>query len=154
MNLNDRCAQYERATAELLELASRVDPADLDRHVEAGWSARQVVHHLADAETNAYVRLRRLLAEPPGTLIQGYDERAWSECATLGYTALPIESALAVFAAVRRASLDVLGRLEESDLARSGRHSESGHYTLEHWIDIYTRHPREHAAQLLEAINA
>ncbi len=154
MAIAEHCAQYERATASLLDLVSHVEPADLDRHVDGGWSARQIIHHLADSETNAYVRLRRLLAEPAGTLIQGYDERAWSECDALGYTTLPIESALGVFSAVRRASLDVLGRLSESDLARSGVHSESGRYTIEHWIEIYTRHPREHAEQLLEAINA
>ncbi len=154
MNLDERRAQYELATASFLELARRVEPIDLDRHVDGGWSARQVIHHLADSETNAYIRLRRLLAEPPGTVIQGYDERAWSECDALGYTSLPVDGALAVFAAVRRASLDVLGRIDESDLLRSGVHSESGHYTPERWLEIYTRHPREHAEQLLEAINA
>mgnify|MGYP003351716449 CR=1 FL=1 len=35
-------------------------------------SARQTIHHLADSETMAYTRLRRLAAEPE-PVIQGYD---------------------------------------------------------------------------------
>jgi hypothetical protein len=33
-------------------------------------------------------------------------------------------------------------------------HSQSGRYTVSDRLDIYTRHPREHAAQLVEAENA
>jgi hypothetical protein len=55
---------------------------------------------------------------------------------------------------VRTASLDVLRRLGEQDLERYGEHSESGRYTLAMWLEIYTEHPRAHAAQLIEAVNA
>ena len=37
-----------------------------------------VVHHLADSETNSYLRLRKLLAED-GPTLQGYDEAHWAE---------------------------------------------------------------------------
>ena len=64
------------------------------------------------------------------------------------------ESTRETATAVRAASLDVLRRLNESDLERSGEHSNSGRYTLAMWLDIYTEHPRAHAAQLVEAVNA
>lgn len=35
---------------------------------------RQVIHHVADSATQSYARLRRLLAEPLGSIIQGDDE--------------------------------------------------------------------------------
>jgi len=44
--------------------------------------------------------------------------------------------------------------VRESDLERYGEHSESGRYTLATWLAVYTEHPRTHAAQLLEAVNA
>jgi hypothetical protein len=154
MDLSAAVDQYARATRELLDAARQITDDTLDRHVPGGWSARQVVHHVADSETQSYVRLRRLLAEPPGSLIQGYDEAAWAECDSLGYRDLPVEHSLRVFEAVRTASLDVLGRLSEDDLDCYGEHSESGRYTLGQWLDIYTRHPRDHAAQLLEALRA
>jgi len=154
VGLIERIAAYSASTDHFIDSLAAIGPGNLDRHVEGGWCARQVVHHVADSETQSYVRLRRLLAEPAGSVIQGYDEAAWAECSTLGYRDLPIEHSVAVFRAVRAASLDVLGRLSGADLERHGEHSEAGRYTLDNWLEIYTRHPLDHAAQLLEAINA
>ena len=54
--------------------------ADLDRAPATGdgWTARMVVHHLADSEATAYVRLRKLIAEEDAQ-IQGYDEERFAE---------------------------------------------------------------------------
>ena len=154
MSLSDDVAAYSMATSQFLHDATIVNEENLDRHVEGGWSARQVIHHIADSEAQSYARLRRLLAEPAGSVIQGYDEAAWAECPQLGYHDLPIVHSLEVFKAVRLASLDVLGRLRESDLESYGEHSESGRYTLATWLEVYTQHPHAHAQQLLEAVNA
>jgi hypothetical protein len=142
------------STSLFMHEALVVNEDNLDRHVAGGWSARQVVHHIADSEAQSYARLRRLLAEPAGSVIQCYDEAAWAESEQLGYTVLPITHSLEVFKAVRLASLDVLMRLHDADLERYDEHSESGRYTLAMWLDIYTQHPRAHAAQLVEAVNA
>ena len=152
MDLIAASAAYEESTQIFLEAAAELTEAVLDRHVEGGWSARQIVHHLADAEAQSYARLRRLLAEPAGSIIQGYDEAAWANCEALGYRELPIEHSLAVFAAVRTASTDLLKRLSEADLERYALHSESGHYSVATWITTYTKHPRDHAAQMAQAI--
>jgi hypothetical protein len=154
MSLSEDVAAYSMATSQFLHDAAVVNDDNLDRHVEGGWSARQVIHHVADSEAQSYARLRRLLAEPSGSVIQGYDEAAWAESPQLGYRDLPVAHSLEVFKAVRLASLDVLGRLRESDLERYGEHSESGRYTLATWLEVYTEHPRAHAQQLLEAVNA
>jgi hypothetical protein len=154
MSVEESVHAYEHSTEYFLKEALGVNPQNIDRHVEGGWSARQVIHHVADSEAQSYARLRRLLAEPAGSVIQGYDEAAWAQCEELGYQALPIEHSLDVFRAVRAASLDVLRRLSERDLERYGEHSESGRYTLATWLDTYTEHPRAHAAQLIEARNA
>jgi hypothetical protein len=80
MSLSDDVAAYSMATSQFLHDATVVNDDNLDRHVEGGWSARQVIHHIADSEAQSYARLRRLLAEPAGSVIQGYDEAAWAEC--------------------------------------------------------------------------
>jgi DinB superfamily len=151
MNLEDICAQYEAATDEFLRAATGVSEEQLDLHPEGGWSARQIIHHVADSEAQSYARLRRLLAEPAGTLIQGYDEAAWAANDTLGYETLPPQHSLAVFEAVRTATLDILGRLTPEDLSRSGQHSESGRYDVATWVETYLRHPLDHAAQIRDA---
>ena len=154
MGLIERIADYASATDRFLDALSLLTPENVDHHLDGGWSARQVIHHVADSETHSYLRLRRLLAEPTGSLVQGYDEGAWAECQALGYSDLAVEHSVAVFTAVRTSSLDVLGRIRSGDLERYGEHSESGRYTLDRWLEIYTRHPIDHAAQLTEAINA
>ncbi len=154
MSIEESVHAYEHSTEHFFHEVQVVTAKNIDRHVEGGWSARQVIHHVADSETQSYARLRRLLAEPSGSLIQGYDEAAWATCEQLGYQELPVEHSLAVIRAVRTASLDVLRRLGTEDLERFGEHSESGRYSVAMWLDIYTEHPRVHAAQLIEAVNA
>jgi len=156
MNLHDLCDDYAEATQDFLEAVAvaLAHPDRLDRHVDGGWSARQVIHHVADSETQSGVRLRRLLAEPLGSDIQGYDEDAWSRTPSLGYEELPVETSIAVISAVRAATLAVARRVQPDDLARYGVHSESGRYELAEWFEIYRNHPRYHAQQLLEALEA
>ena len=142
---------YEAATGTFLLAAQAADPDDLDRHAPGDWSARQVIHHVADSEAQSYARLRRLLAEPD-PVIQGYDEAAWASAPLLGYTELPVENSLAVFAAVRSSSLDIIRRLSPADLDRTGVHSESGSYGVRQWLEIYAQHPADHAEQLRRAL--
>jgi hypothetical protein len=151
MEIREAAAAYESSTQFFLNLARGVTPELLDVHHENGWSARQVIHHMADSEAQSYARLRRLVAEPDGSVIQGYDEGAWAECEKLGYKDAPVENSIAVFAAVRAGSLDVIKRLEESDLAKFGEHSERGKFTVETWVTIYTKHPYDHGDQLARA---
>ena len=151
MDISEAAAAYESSTQFFLNLALGVTPELLDVHHENGWSARQIIHHVADSEAQSYARIRRLVAEPEGSVIQGYDEGAWAECEKLGYKDAPVENSIAVYAAVRAGSLDVLKRLEESDLLKFGEHSESGKFTIEKWLVNYTKHPLDHGDQLIRA---
>ncbi|MFM8190671.1 MAG: hypothetical protein ACKN88_00620, partial [Candidatus Nanopelagicus sp.] len=62
---------------------------------------------------------------------------------------LPVEASLALFKAARAASLEIIKRLELSDRAKSGTHTESGAYDLRKWFKSYINHPKDHANQLL-----
>jgi len=115
---------------------------------DGGWTARMVVHHLADSETNSYVRLRRLLAEPPGVVLEGYDEAEWAR--ELHYDR-PIAVSLDVFRSVRASSSELLTTITDADLERTGVHTESGAYTLADWLRIYAEHGEDHARQIREA---
>ncbi|NDB18950.1 MAG: hypothetical protein EB027_06790 [Actinobacteria bacterium] len=147
--VEDLIARY-RAGVGLVEAAlASLSDGDLDRAVDDGWTPRMVVHHLADSETNSYVRLRRLLAEPVGTTIQGYDEGAWARTPALGYATEPIELSLAVLRSVRASSAELLSRVSDGDFERAGVHTESGTYTLMDWLRIYAEHAEQHAEQIL-----
>ena len=147
MDLKNAAEAYANATAEFLKIVQELNEAELDSSSSGGWTARQVIHHVADSEAQSYARLRRLIAEP-GTQIQGYDEGGWGENETLGYRDLPIAQSLEVFKAVRASSLEIIKRLNANQLDNSGTHSESGEYTVKTWLETYISHPLEHAAQI------
>jgi len=147
MDLKIAADSYAKATAEFLSVANQLTEVELDASNTGGWTARQVIHHVADSETQSYARLRRLIAEP-GTNIQGYDEAGWGENETLGYKDLPIAQSLDVFKAVRASSLEIIKRLTSNQLDNSGTHSESGEYTVLNWLETYIGHPLEHSAQI------
>lgn len=144
-------ASYRAATDEFLAVAAALPADELDRRPPepGGWTPRMVIHHVADSETNSYVRLRRLLAEPAGSTIQGYDEGRWAQ--VLHYDR-PVAGSLAVFAAVRASSAELLDTLDPADLARAGVHTESGPYTLADWLRTYVAHARDHAEQIRAAL--
>ena len=59
-------------------------PSSTPCRQDEGWSPRMVVHHLADSESNSYLRLRKLLAEDR-PIVQGYDEASThAGCTTTG----------------------------------------------------------------------
>jgi len=147
MDLKDAAQAYAQATSEFLRVLDQLSDAQLDISSPGSWSARQIIHHLADSEAQSYARLRRLIAEP-GTQIQGYDEAGWGENETLGYRHLPIAHSLDVFRAVRSSSLELIKRLEVNQLDYCGVHTESGNYTIKTWLETYIQHPLEHAAQI------
>ena len=126
-------------------LAAVPGPALQWRPAPAEWSAHEVICHTADSETNAYARIRYVVAEPE-PLVVGYNEAQWA--VTFDYHALPLEPALATVDAVRASTVALLRRLPESAWARVGRHTESGRYGAEDWLQIYAAHLEDHAAQI------
>ena len=147
MNIQELAAAYESATKEFLAIATSIPDNKMDVNDGENWSSRQVIHHCADSEAQSYARLRRLVAEP-NPVIQGYDENLWAKDQTLGYSTLPIENSIAVFTAVRAASLDIIKRLKPEQLELTGTHTEAGEYSLKRWLETYTRHGNDHAEQI------
>jgi len=125
-----------------------ISDRELDARPASGrWSAREIVHHLADSEMTSAIRLRRLLAEDR-PMIQGYDQAEYAR--RLHYTR-PIQASLDAFRAARQTTAEILDRLTETDWTREGTHSDSGRYTVERWLEIYTEHAHNHADQIRRA---
>jgi hypothetical protein len=112
-----------------------------------GWTARQIVHHLADSEMTSAIRLRRLIAEENPTIV-GYDQEEFAR--RLHYDR-PIASSLEAFRWARVSTAEILDRLSEADWAKAGTHSESGAYSVTRWLEIYAEHAAGHAAQIRRA---
>jgi hypothetical protein len=141
--------RYTQGYQDLAAVVSQLGDAALDiRPGEGGWSPREIIHHLADAELMGAVRLRRLLSEerPP---IQGYDQEEYSHKL---YYDRPIASSLEVFRTTRLANAELLERLSEEEWAREGTHSERGRYTLDDWLEVYTGHLHTHVEQIRQVV--
>jgi hypothetical protein len=138
--------QYADGPARLRAALAKVpDAARKWRPAPGEWSAHEVVCHCADSETNSYARIRFLVAEKD-PVIQGYDQENWAR--TFDYHALPLEPALATVEAVRASTAALIRTLSEVDWAKKGRHTESGSYGAEQWLQIYADHLENHARQI------
>lgn len=145
--------RYEQGVGEveraLATIASKHGDTALDRRPrDGGWTARRVVHHLADSEMTSAIRLRRLLVEDDPT-IGAYDEERFAD--TLHYDDRPIDASLDAFRAARRTSAEILRRLDTDAWSRAGTHPEHGRYGVEDWLRIYADHAHDHAAQIVHA---
>jgi hypothetical protein len=128
-------------------LAGATD-AELDARPGPGqWSAREIVHHLADSEMTSAIRLRKLIAEDR-PVIHGYDQE---EFARRLYYDRPIDASLEAFRWARASTVELLDRLTPAQWAREGTHTESGHYSVTRWLEIYAVHAHNHADQIRRA---
>ncbi|TXF89072.1 putative metal-dependent hydrolase [Neolewinella aurantiaca] len=113
---------------------------------EGGWTARQVVHHLADSHTNAYVRHKRILTEDHPTLIP-YDEVRWAELADV--TAVPIAASLEILRGLHLRWSTLLATCSDADWERTGFHGGNGQtYRLDSLAAQYSWHGRHHVGHL------
>jgi hypothetical protein len=143
--------QYKDGYRVVAEALAGAKDADLDARPAPGkWTAREVVHHLADSEMTSAMRLRLLLAVD-GASISGYDQ---DEFARRLHYDRPIEASLEAFKAARRTTAEILDRMTEEEWRREGSHTEHGRYTIERWLEIYSTHAHKHAEQILVARGA
>src|SRR5687768_12934711 len=143
--------QYRGGYAAIVEALMRITPEELDGRPAPGrWTVREIVHHLADSEMTAAIRIRRLLAEERPE-IKGYDQ---DEFARRLHYDRPHEISLELFKYVRDATAELLERMSPSDWQREGTHSEVGRYTPDTWLKIYGQHAHKHALQIRAARDA
>lgn len=140
------------ATPDRLQaLFDRASPAAVDwTPAPERWSARQVMAHLADAELVGAWRFRSVLARD-GVALQGYDQEAWASA--FDYTRTPVDEALAVFTAVRRATLRLLREVPVTLHQRAGLHAERGRESVAHMMRMYAGHDLNHLAQLADLLD-
>jgi hypothetical protein len=152
MTVQERAAlidRYKAGYGEVVDALHDIEPAELDwRPAPGEWSAREVVHHLADSETISGLRLRRLLTEER-PLIPGYDQDAYAR--RLRYQDRPWEPALRAFEAARATTAQLLDAMTDADWQRAGTHSESGPYSAAQWLRIYAEHAEGHARQIRQS---
>ena len=141
-------ARYKDGYREVAAALEGASDRELDSTPAPGkWSARQIVHHLADSEMTSAVRLRLLVAEE-NAAIRPYDEKTF---ATRLHYDRPIAHSLFAFEAARLSTGELLDVMTDADFAKTGTHPEHGSYGVERWLEIYAEHAHNHADQIRRA---
>ena len=112
-----------------------------------GWTARQVVHHLADSHLNGYTRFRLALIEQNPT-IKPYEEARWAELDDARRA--PPEVSLNLLESLHQRWILLLRSLKPDDFSRSFDHPDHGLVTLENALGLYAWHGRHHTAHITE----
>ncbi len=109
------------------------------------WSIHEILVHMGDSETNAFVRARRFLAEP-GAPVMAYDQDVWAN--KLSYHTQSTEDAVKLIALVRKMTHALVKKAPESAWSTVCAHPEHPNYTFDRWLEIYAKHVPGHITQM------
>jgi hypothetical protein len=113
------------------------------------WPVRFILHHLADAETVLFDRIRRTISEPRQVL-WAFDQDAWAR--GLEYSRMPLDLSRQIYDSVR-AGVIYQARLH---YLTSGHlefvHNETGVRTLKDEFDKVAAHNEHHLEQIESAL--
>jgi hypothetical protein len=110
------------------------------------WSVHEIIIHLADSESNAALRARKLIVEPGGVLM-GYDQDKWAN--ELNYHGQSYGDALETMRLVRKTTYELLKKQPDEVFTHVAKHPEYKEpYTFEMWIDLYSGHIPAHIEQI------
>ncbi|MDU0204891.1 YfiT family bacillithiol transferase [Paenibacillus sp. MAH-36] len=137
--------EIEEAPMKLFEAVNGLTEEQLATpYRQDGWKLSQVVHHLADAHMNGYMRVKLGLTEEQPT-IKSYDEVSWAK---LSDNSLPIEVSLNIFSSIHKRLVVLLKSLDEKELKKTINHPDSGFITIEKLIATYAWHGKHHIAHI------
>ena len=109
------------------------------------WCIKEILHHLADAETVLYERLRRPMAEHQ-PVMWGFAQDEW--CKQLQYRDTPLELNKQIYMAVRNAIISMASRYYESHGHLPFIHTRMGLRTLKDEYEKVVWHNENHLRQI------
>lgn len=119
------------------------------RYAPGKWSVREILHHLCDAETVLFDRIRRVISEPRSVL-WAFDQDAWAN--KLNYAERPLRLSRDIYEATRAGVI----HYAQLHYQRNGHlefvHSETGIRTLKDEFEKVADHNRGHLDQIATAL--
>jgi DinB superfamily len=109
------------------------------------WPVRFILHHLADAETVLFDRIRRIVSEPRQVL-WAFDQDAWAK--GLDYSRIPLNLSRRIYESVRAGVIYQAHLHYENSGHREFVHSETGVRTLKAEFDKVAAHNEHHLEQI------
>ncbi|MDZ4699344.1 MAG: DinB family protein [Rhodothermales bacterium] len=119
------------------------------RYAPGKWTVRQLLHHLSDAETVLFDRIRRVISEPR-QVIWAFDQDAWAQ--GLDYEGRPLPLSRDLYLATRAGVIHYARLHYEADGHKEFVHNEAGVRTLKQEFDKVAAHNRGHLDQIAKAL--
>ena len=111
-----------------------------------GWTLRQVIHHLADAHLNAFIRVKLALTEE-NPVVKPYFEERWAELPDSQN--FPVRPSLKIIKGIHQRWSFLLKTLSEQDFQKVFIHPENNReFKLEEILGIYAWHGNHHLAHI------
>jgi hypothetical protein len=138
--------RIETLPSRIEALVQRLSSKQLDTtYRDGGWTARQVIHHISDSHSNAYIRFKWTLTEET-PLIKAYNEKAWAETPE---TKSDPGISLNLLKALHAKWIILLKQIPPQDLQKQFIHPETNkHVRLERLIALYAWHGDHHLGHL------
>ncbi len=109
------------------------------------WTIRQVVHHLADAHLNAFVRHKLIMTEDNPTL-KTYDQDKWAVLPDV--VERPVSDSLAMLKGLHARWCVLFESMTDKDYNRTAFHPEAGSVNAEWILKIYSNHCNKHLGHI------
>lgn len=115
------------------------------------WTVAQVIHHIADAHMNAYIRFKLVLVEDYPTF-KPYEQEDWAE--TPEAVSDQVADSLAIIQGLHGRWTRLMDALTDDQWPRKGLHPVLGEISLEGLLEGYARHSQNHLDQILKTLKA
>lgn len=131
--------QYEKELSSLNE--QQLDTP----YREDGWTLRQVIHHVADSHTNAYIRIKWALTEQT-PVIKAYEEKEW---ANTPETKSPPSVSINLLKALHTKMVLLARQLSSQELEKKFTHPQTQRQIrLDQLLGTYAWHGEHHLAHI------
>ncbi len=144
--IDEFIARMESLPARFEAVAKALSVKQLETpYRDGGWTARQVIHHIADSHMNAYIRFKWTLTEDT-PIIKAYDEKLWAQTPEV---ASDPQISIALLKALHVKWTTLLKALKPEDLMREYIHPETKkHNRLDRIVAMYAWHGDHHLGHL------
>ena len=150
---------YQKMLTVAQRMADIVQPLSAEQvttaYIPGQWTIAQNIHHLADAQMNAYIRFKLILLEDNPT-IKPWEQDVWAT--TLDGSDAEVADSLEIIVAVHQRWVKLMRAIVDDKVwERGGHHPEHGPITLDVLLNYYGEHGEAHIKQInqvLEAMNA
>lgn len=138
--------QYKQGYAKILkELEGLTEEQLLFKPSEKGWSIREIIIHISDAELVHIHRMKAVLSED-NPILTAFDQDLWTT--RLSSQHVDHQLYLQLFKSMRESFLPILYLLTEQDYLRIGTHNQAGQLTFKEILEHSIEHIDTHIGQI------